>query len=366
MARAIWIVRHASRLDFEDPTWFRSARRPHDPPLSPRGGAEARLLARRLASEPVAHLFASPFLRAVETAAPLAETLGLPIALEPGLSEWLNAAWFPREPSTLPLEDLARRFPCIDRAYATARRRALGRERRGGAAARGRHGAASGAGVRRRPGRSSATAPPCSVPSAVCWSPRMARVAKAGARRCSPSRAPASPGSWRSTGRFVLAMAPDTSHLLGDGRAIPVPDLRSSPCAGIGYPAPSADVCRSPEARREDARLAGRAAPRAVAAGAPDESRLHGPRACPEERPRALRRQPRDLRHRRAHGLSRDLRQDAASGPRSRGPQSLCDSGLARPADPLRRRGRDARRTAPSSSRRESRSSSFPAAGARS
>jgi broad specificity phosphatase PhoE len=117
MARTIWIVRHASRLDFDDPTWFASAPRPHDPPLSPAGVVQARELGRRLQREPIAHLFASPFLRTVETAAFIAAALGLRIKVEPGFSEWLNRDWFPAVPELLPLDELARRFPGVEPAY---------------------------------------------------------------------------------------------------------------------------------------------------------------------------------------------------------------------------------------------------------
>jgi broad specificity phosphatase PhoE len=120
MPRAVWIVRHGDRLDFTDPTWERTAARPYDPPLAPTGIAQAHALARQLGGARIAHLFASPFLRTVETAHPVALALGLRIKIEPGLSEWLSAAWFPQPPRLLSLDELAQRFPSIDRTY-TAR-----------------------------------------------------------------------------------------------------------------------------------------------------------------------------------------------------------------------------------------------------
>jgi broad specificity phosphatase PhoE len=116
--RVIWIARHASRLDFSDPEWAQGSSRPHDPPLSPAGRLEAEALACRLARASIAHLFSSPFLRCVETAQPVAARLGLPIKIEPALSEWLNRAWFPSFPDVLPVAELARRFPEVDRGYA--------------------------------------------------------------------------------------------------------------------------------------------------------------------------------------------------------------------------------------------------------
>lgn len=116
-ADVVWVVRHARRRDFDDPRWATGARRLHDPPLSETGRAQARELARSLALHDVSHLVSSPFLRCVETAAPLSERLSLPIALEPGLSEWMNRAWFPEPPELHPLEELVRRFPRIDAAW---------------------------------------------------------------------------------------------------------------------------------------------------------------------------------------------------------------------------------------------------------
>lgn len=91
--------------------------RPHDPPLSARGRAQAEALARRLAREPLAHVFSSPFLRCVETASPIAEALDLAVALDDGLSEWLNREWFPERPALLDRAALARSFPRVDPAY---------------------------------------------------------------------------------------------------------------------------------------------------------------------------------------------------------------------------------------------------------
>jgi broad specificity phosphatase PhoE len=53
-------------------------------------------------------------LRCVETAAPIAERLGIPIRIERGLSEWLNSEWFPEPPELLPMSVLAQRFPRVD------------------------------------------------------------------------------------------------------------------------------------------------------------------------------------------------------------------------------------------------------------
>jgi len=74
-------------------------------------------MANRLAIESIDHLFSSPFLRCVETAAAIADQSQLAIKLEVGLSEWLNTEWFPKPPELVPPADLVRRYPQVDPAY---------------------------------------------------------------------------------------------------------------------------------------------------------------------------------------------------------------------------------------------------------
>jgi broad specificity phosphatase PhoE len=59
-----------------------------DPELAPVGWEQARRLPAALERYPVARLISSPQRRAVQTAEPLAETLGLPIDIEPRLAEY--------------------------------------------------------------------------------------------------------------------------------------------------------------------------------------------------------------------------------------------------------------------------------------
>jgi broad specificity phosphatase PhoE len=115
--RTVWVVRHGVRRDFVDPSWVRSAVHPYDPPLARSGIAQSRVLSRRLRAERIAHVFSSPFLRALETAEQTAAVLDLRIKVEPGLSEWLSRAWFPQPPLLLSLDEAAQRFPRIDRDY---------------------------------------------------------------------------------------------------------------------------------------------------------------------------------------------------------------------------------------------------------
>jgi broad specificity phosphatase PhoE len=116
--RRIFIARHGSRLDVEDPAWVQQAQRPWDPPLAPRGRDQALRLAARLADKGVDYIFSSPFLRALETAEPLADILDLSLKVEPGLSEWLTPDWFPLPEPALRLDSLVKHFTRIDRNYA--------------------------------------------------------------------------------------------------------------------------------------------------------------------------------------------------------------------------------------------------------
>lgn len=117
MSQIVWIARHANRLDFVNPDWFLTAERRYDPPLSDDGMVQAQQLAKRMKKENIAHIFASPFLRTVQTANAVAEALKLPIKLETGLSEWLNPAWMTEEPERLSTPALAKLFPRIETSY---------------------------------------------------------------------------------------------------------------------------------------------------------------------------------------------------------------------------------------------------------
>ncbi len=117
MSQTVWIARHGNRLDFVDPDWFFRAKHPYDPPLSEDGIIQAKQLGKRLSPENIKHIFASPFLRTVQTANQIAEILDLSIKIEPGLSEWLNPEWMHKEPEKLSLEELGRIFPRVDITY---------------------------------------------------------------------------------------------------------------------------------------------------------------------------------------------------------------------------------------------------------
>jgi broad specificity phosphatase PhoE len=119
-AEAIWVARHAERIDFADRTWPKTAPRPFDPHLSEKGMLQAQKLAQRLEGEGISHIFSSPYLRTLQTAWPIAEALDLPIKIEAGLGEWLNPQWFSTAPTYLASTEQPDLFARVDAAYASS------------------------------------------------------------------------------------------------------------------------------------------------------------------------------------------------------------------------------------------------------
>jgi broad specificity phosphatase PhoE len=113
----LWLTRHGNREDFVDPSWVDTAERPFDPGLSPDGVEQARRLGQRLRGEGIERIFASPFLRTVQTAHHVAEAIEAPIFIEPGLGEILYADWFDAPPEPLPFEEMKRRFPRLEAGH---------------------------------------------------------------------------------------------------------------------------------------------------------------------------------------------------------------------------------------------------------
>ena len=116
--KTVWIARHGHRFDFAYPEWFLTAERRYDPALSKQGFVQVQQLANRLKQEPIDHLFCSPFLRAIQTAQPIAQLLDLPLKIERGLGEWLNPDWMTEYPQTSPLEELTQKYS-IDQPYSS-------------------------------------------------------------------------------------------------------------------------------------------------------------------------------------------------------------------------------------------------------
>ena len=103
--QSIWIIRHATRIDVVNPGWKDTAERPFDPYLAEQGFGEAATLGALFERESVERVYCSPFIRAVQTAAPIAEAAGCALRIEPGLAEWLNRDWFDCVPTLAPQLD---------------------------------------------------------------------------------------------------------------------------------------------------------------------------------------------------------------------------------------------------------------------
>jgi broad specificity phosphatase PhoE len=117
MSPTVWLVRHAHRLDFIQPEWFETAPLPYDPPLSALGWQQSLELVAKLQNSNIQQIFTSPYLRTIQTAYPIAQSLNLSIQVEEGLREWLHPEWSPSLPETLPIEILARKGLPIDLGY---------------------------------------------------------------------------------------------------------------------------------------------------------------------------------------------------------------------------------------------------------
>eukprot|EP00639_Heterosigma_akashiwo_P000062 CAMPEP_0194578026 /NCGR_PEP_ID=MMETSP0292-20121207/12589_1 /TAXON_ID=39354 /ORGANISM="Heterosigma akashiwo, Strain CCMP2393" /LENGTH=214 /DNA_ID=CAMNT_0039430559 /DNA_START=101 /DNA_END=745 /DNA_ORIENTATION=+ len=111
----IFIIRHGERIDYIDRNWLSQSghTRADDPHLAPKGHTQAREVSERMDQYQIEHIFASPFIRCVETAAAIAERRGLQINIEPGICEVLST--FP--PGFMETEDLAQRFAAVNTSY---------------------------------------------------------------------------------------------------------------------------------------------------------------------------------------------------------------------------------------------------------
>jgi broad specificity phosphatase PhoE len=116
-SRRIFLARHGNRRDFVDPAWSASAEEPYDPPLSADGVEQARSLGLRLAGEGIANIIASPFLRTIETAHHVNESLNVPMFIEPGFGEFLHFSSFDRLPRLRQLEALRADYPTLGEGY---------------------------------------------------------------------------------------------------------------------------------------------------------------------------------------------------------------------------------------------------------
>ncbi len=85
----IFLIRHG------ESEWNRAHRYTgqRDAPLSELGREQARRLARRLVSEPLGAIYASPLRRAFETAHAIAESKSLPVTIDADLAEIHHGLW---------------------------------------------------------------------------------------------------------------------------------------------------------------------------------------------------------------------------------------------------------------------------------
>ncbi|CAK0808635.1 unnamed protein product [Prorocentrum cordatum] len=118
----VFVTRHGARLDNgpdRQAGWMQKFGLPRDDaPLSPHGETAAMELAARMAEHneeiPIAHVVSSPFIRCVQTASIVAQTLSLSVKVEPGICEILST--FP--PGFMRPEEAKERFgAAIDLEY---------------------------------------------------------------------------------------------------------------------------------------------------------------------------------------------------------------------------------------------------------
>lgn len=115
MSQKIWIVRHGNREDFHNPSWARTAQRPHDPALSADGKVQAQEVGHSLRGEAIDRIFASPFLRTIQTASHIADALDQPVFLEPGIGEILPTVQ--QMPALLSPQERTRQFPRLGNGH---------------------------------------------------------------------------------------------------------------------------------------------------------------------------------------------------------------------------------------------------------
>jgi len=112
--RTLYLVRHGERLDAFNKNWYDSEDNKHDTPLSDKGQMQAQRLAQRLQQEVIDRIFVSPYLRALQTAQPVAEALNMPLYVEAGIGEWLGRSMLPQAPNIAAPQTRMEEFPCID------------------------------------------------------------------------------------------------------------------------------------------------------------------------------------------------------------------------------------------------------------
>jgi len=91
-----------------------------DPPLCEVGLEMATAIAERAAQDHWVAVYASPLLRTRQTAAPVAQRIGLPVQLEPGLREIAYGQWESRRASEVRAADAERYLRWVERPGSVA------------------------------------------------------------------------------------------------------------------------------------------------------------------------------------------------------------------------------------------------------
>ena len=92
-ATDLLLVRHGASEAFVDGKLFPLVDGQGDPPLSPDGADQARLVCARLATSGIDAIYVSTLSRTAQTARPLADALRLDVRVEPGLREVHLGEW---------------------------------------------------------------------------------------------------------------------------------------------------------------------------------------------------------------------------------------------------------------------------------
>jgi len=115
--RSLYLCRHGQRIDAIRPKWYSTEDNRHDPHLSEQGMRQVQLLAKRLQAEAIDHIFVSPYIRALQTAAPIAESLQQPVMVEPGIGEWQSRYLVSSAVELPTAHQRGEEFPMIDTRY---------------------------------------------------------------------------------------------------------------------------------------------------------------------------------------------------------------------------------------------------------
>jgi len=111
--QVFYFARHGIREDWVNPKWKETATSLEDSPLAEEGLKQAKELAEALKNADITHIFASPYVRTIQTATFVAEIFDLNIKLENGIIEYLERI------NLNPLDTLtlAKMFPRVDPNY---------------------------------------------------------------------------------------------------------------------------------------------------------------------------------------------------------------------------------------------------------